>query len=113
MYQQIRISEKTYQKIKEMKPEKMSQVDFMDRLVDTAIASLEIQEEMKENQNEIMYKLREIWKIVHPAPDFEKEKNEAGTEEERKKIEDEEFRLYLENLTAGRKEKQDESGIRD
>lgn len=113
MYQQIRISEKTYQKMKEMKPEKMSQVDFMDQLVETAIASLEIQEEMRANQNEILYKLREIWKIVHPAPDFEEEKAKARTEKERQEIEDKEFKAYLKNVTAGREEEANEFRIAD
>lgn len=104
MSQSIKISEKAYQKIAERKPEGMSRIDFMDRLVETAITSLEIQEEMRVNQNEILYKLREIWNIVHPAPDFEKEKAEAETEEERREIEDAEFRAYLKNLMEGREE---------
>lgn len=108
MSQTIKISEKAYQKITERKPEGMSRIDFMDQLVDTALASLEIQEEMRVNQNEILYKLRKIWNIVHPAPDFEQEKADAKTEEERKRIEDEEFSAYLKNLTEGREEKQNE-----
>lgn len=107
MSQSIKISEKTYQKITERKPEGMSRIDFMDHLVDTAMASLEIQEEMKENQNEILYKLREIWRIVHPAPTFEKEKAEAKSEEERKEIEDREFKAYLKNITEGREAEPD------
>lgn len=104
MSQSIKISDKAYQKIMERKPEGMSRIDFMDRLVETAITSLEIQEEMRVNQNEILYKLRKMWNLIHPAPDFEKEKADAKTEEERKEIEDKEFRAYLKNLTEGREE---------
>lgn len=107
MSRSIKISEETYQKIMEKKPEKMSRLEFLDQLVDRAVSSTQILEEMKENQNEILYKLREIWNIIHPAPSYEKEKAMAKTQEERQEIEAAEFKAYIKNITAGREENVD------